>query len=121
VSDRPTGVIVVLCTAPDAEIAARIANGLVSESLAACVNLVKGVESIYRWEGRLQHDSEVLMVIKSTHAAFGSLRDKISELHPYDTPEIIALPVVEVAESYFEWVRGSVMIGDQEESDKGGS
>jgi len=97
--------LVVLSTFPDAGAARAAAERIVDESLAACVNLLPGVESIYRWEGKLENSREVLAVFKTTTARYTALEARLRELHPYDVPEILALPAENVAESYFGWVR----------------
>jgi periplasmic divalent cation tolerance protein len=82
-----------------------VARALVSERLAACAQVVPGVTSIYRWEGMLRHDEEVLLLLKTTLESWPALRDRLAELHPYDTPEIIALPVEHGGFSYISWVK----------------
>ena len=95
---------VVFCTFPDKEVAQRIARTLVEEGLAACVNLVPGVQSIYRWEGKVESAEEVLGVMKTTDLAYAKLESRIKELHPYEVPEIVAVPVERVEEKYAAWV-----------------
>ena len=73
--------------------------------LAACVNIVKGVRSVYRWEGKVEDDSEVLMIVKTQRTLFDQLQRKVKEHHSYSVPEIIALPIVEGLESYIKWLR----------------
>jgi periplasmic divalent cation tolerance protein len=102
------GPIAVLVTAPSADKAASIARALVEERLAACVNIVPGVRSIYRWEGRVHDDPEVLMVIKTERARFESLRARIVALHEYSCPEVIALDIALGHAPYLEWIRQSV-------------
>jgi periplasmic divalent cation tolerance protein len=99
-------VVVVLCTAPTRD-AERIADLIVRKGLAACVNIM-GVGSIYRWEGVIQHEREELMVIKTTGELLENLTETIGGAHPYDVPEIIALPVVGGHADYLAWVRESV-------------
>jgi periplasmic divalent cation tolerance protein len=99
---------VVLVTAPDAEAGGRLARTLVDEHLAACANLVPGVRSIYRWEGRVQEDDEVLLVIKTTAEREAALCERVSSLHPYDLPEVLALPAVGGSDAYRAWVRREV-------------
>jgi len=96
--------LVVLITAPSLEEAERIASALVVERLAACVNLVPGVRSIYRWEGEVQHDDEVLMVVKAAAASFPELEARVQELHPYDVPEIVGLAPGAVSASYLRFL-----------------
>ncbi len=78
------------------------------ERLVACANIVPGVTSIYRWEGEVHHDSEVLLLLKSTEDMTAALCDRIAQIHPYDVPEVLALPLPEATGPYAEWVRGEV-------------
>lgn len=100
--------LVVLVTAPDQDTAKKIARSLVEEKLVACVNIVAGVSSIYRWGGKTEDAAEVLMVVKTTRRKFGALASRVKELHPYTTPEIIALAAADVEPLYFDWVLESV-------------
>ncbi|GEJ59419.1 divalent-cation tolerance protein CutA [Anaeromyxobacter diazotrophicus] len=102
-----TDALVVLVTAPDAEAAARLARTLVEEQLAACGNVVPGVRSIYRWEGKVCDDQEALLVLKAPAGRFPELRDRILALHPYQVPEVIALRVEEGSERYLAWLAES--------------
>jgi periplasmic divalent cation tolerance protein len=97
------GFLLVLVTAPDARVARRLAKGCCRARLAACVNLVPGIESHYWWEGKLQKGREVLMVIKALSRNMAALERFIKEHHPYETPEIIAIPVTQGTESYLAW------------------
>jgi periplasmic divalent cation tolerance protein len=99
-----TGVSVVLVTAPSEGVARAIARTLVEENRIACANLISGVRSIYRWEGALSDESEVLMVLKAPDRDFDALRARIVELHPYEVPEIIRLEVADGHAPYLEWV-----------------
>lgn len=99
-------VCVVLCTCPDRSISESIAARVVEEDLAACVNVVPGITSTYMWQGQLHQDGELLLLIKSDRARFDALRDRVQELHPYQVPEIIALPVTDGLPAYLDWVRG---------------
>jgi periplasmic divalent cation tolerance protein len=96
---------IVFCTAPDTATGQRIATRLVEYGLAACVNLIPGIESIYRWKGRLEKGSEVLLMIKSRVADYTEVETAISALHPYELPEIIAVPVSNGLAGYLDWVR----------------
>ncbi|HEU4670368.1 MAG TPA: divalent-cation tolerance protein CutA [Dyella sp.] len=98
-------VLVCLSTCPDADTARSLAEALVSESLAACVNQLPGAISTYAWQGRLHSDPEVLLVIKTTAARFERLRARLIALHPYEVPELLALPVVDGHAPYLDWVR----------------
>jgi periplasmic divalent cation tolerance protein len=97
-----TGAFVVLCTFPDVERAREIAAVLVERRLAACVNLLPGVESIYLWEGKVERAGEVLAVIKTTR--YPELEAALKELHPYEVPEILALPVTAGLAGYLKWL-----------------
>jgi len=104
--------VVVLSTLPDAEEAAAIARVLVEERLAACVNLVPGVRSIYRFEGptgaTMQDEREVLAIIKTTRERYADLAQRLVELHPYDVPEVLAVPLLGGHLDYIEWIAASV-------------
>ena len=100
--------IVVLCTCPEGEPAERVARALVEEGLAACVNRIPGVLSNFRWEGRVEEDRETLLLVKSTAACLDALRARIVALHPYELPEVVAVPVSGGLEAYLDWVRSSV-------------
>lgn len=97
-------VLVVLCTFPDVEKARQTGTALVEAQLAACVNLLPGIESIYRWQGAVERAGEVLAVFKTTQEAWPAFEQRLRELHPYDVPEIVALKPEQVAESYARWV-----------------
>jgi periplasmic divalent cation tolerance protein len=99
-------VIVVFSTFPSEDKAADIARTLVSEGLAACVNLVPPVRSIYRWQGELCDERETLAMMKTTRERFDALRDRLVALHPYEVPEVIALPVEAGHPPYLDWVAG---------------
>lgn len=94
-------------TMPDAARASALARALVDEGLAACVNIVPGVRSIYRWEGKLQEDEEVLCLIKTRPAVFDRARARILALHPYEVPEILAFAVDDGSPAYLEWLQKS--------------
>lgn len=100
-----TDLVVVYVTAPDLDVATRLGRALVEEELAACCNLVPGVRSIYRWQGAVQEDGEVLLVIKTRAARLEALTARVVALHPYDLPEVIALPVAAGHLPYLAWVR----------------
>jgi periplasmic divalent cation tolerance protein len=104
--DKPY--LIVFCTCPDQVVAERIAGTLVEERHAACVNVVPGVTSIYRWQNQQQSDAELLLTIKTRVDQYSALEQRIRELHPYEVPEVIALPIVEGATSYLRWIDSSV-------------
>lgn len=98
----------VFVTCPDAEVAARLARALVEERLAACGNVVPGLRSIYRWQGEVHDEAEVLLLLKTTPAAFAALRDRVQALHAYDVPEIVAVDVAAGLPAYLAWIAESV-------------
>ena len=95
---------VVLVTAPDAATAEALARRLVEERLAACANLIPAVRSIYRWEGEVQDDAEVLLILKTRKARVTALAARVQALHPYDLPEVIALTASGGSAAYLDWV-----------------
>jgi len=101
--------LVVLCTLPEQEIAVRIAGILVEEQLAACVNIIPGLTSVYRWKDAVQQDSEVLLLVKSTVAVYPQLEQRIQTLHPYELPEIIAVPIRTGQADYIQWINDSLI------------
>jgi periplasmic divalent cation tolerance protein len=99
-----TDVLIALCTCPDAAVGERIAEALVGEGLAACINTLPGITSVYLWEGKVQRDSEVLLLMKTTRARLAELTDRVRQLHPYELPEVIAVPVSGGLPDYLQWV-----------------
>jgi periplasmic divalent cation tolerance protein len=95
--------IVVLCTVPDEATAERLAKGLIEKRLAACVNAIPGVRSFYRWQGKLEADPEIQLVIKTRQGRFDELATWIKANHPYDVPEIVAIPAQRVSDEYLAW------------------
>jgi periplasmic divalent cation tolerance protein len=100
----PTTLQIVLCTVPDRETGEQIANALVTEQLAACVNIIPGITSVYRWEGAVQQEREVLLLIKTGQDSQEPLEQRIRELHPYELPEIIAVPIDTGQTDYIKWI-----------------
>jgi periplasmic divalent cation tolerance protein len=98
----------VLTTTTSLEEARKIARALVESRLAACVNIIPKIESVYRWEEKVEEAQEYLLLIKTTADAFPGVRDKIQGLHSYDVPECIALPVDEGSEAYLKWIDDSL-------------
>lgn len=96
--------IVVYITAPNEDEAARMAKALVEARLAGCVNIIRNIRSIYSWQGRIEDEPEVLMVVKTQKSLFEELSKKVRELHSYSVPEIIALPIVEGSRDYIRWL-----------------
>jgi periplasmic divalent cation tolerance protein len=103
-SVRTPANIVVLVTCPSQAVAKTIARTLVDERLAACVNLLPRITSVYRWEGKLTVGTEVLLVIKSRRARFPALARRVAALHPYSVPEIIAVPIQAGSRPYLAWL-----------------
>jgi periplasmic divalent cation tolerance protein len=97
--------LVVFVTAASDEEAARIAEAVVSERLAACVNIVAGVRSVYRWEGKVMRENELLMVIKTTAERYAQLERRVKQLHSYSTPEVIACRIERGSDDYLNWLR----------------
>jgi periplasmic divalent cation tolerance protein len=100
--------IVVLVTAANNKEAEKIAGGLIFHKLAACVNIVPKVDSLFRWQGKVDRAKEVLLVIKTKGTAFGKIVSLVKKLHSYDVPEIIALPIIKGEKKYMEWLNESV-------------
>ena len=99
--------LVVYITA-SGENAKDLASTLVRENLAACVNRIPGVESTYTWEGRVERDTEDLLIVKTRADLFDRLKERVQALHGYDVPEIIAVPIVQGSESYLAWMTASL-------------
>lgn len=96
--------LLVITTLPDAESAERLAASLVEGGLAACVNIGPPVSSVYRWEGQLQRGTERMLTIKTTAARYAELEQAIVDGHPYELPEVIALPIAEGLKEYLAWI-----------------
>jgi periplasmic divalent cation tolerance protein len=99
--------ILILCTVPDRGSGEAIARALVEERLAACVNLVPGLSSTYRWQGKVEQAEEFQLIIKTSGARFEAVRDRIKSLHSYDLPEIIAVPISKGETAYLNWLTES--------------
>jgi periplasmic divalent cation tolerance protein len=96
--------VVIHCTCPDAATADRIASSLVDERLAACVQQLPGLRSTYRWQGRVEHADEVLLLIKTAADRIPAVFERVSALHPHDVPELLALDVRDGTPAYLDWV-----------------
>ncbi|HEY5930375.1 MAG TPA: divalent-cation tolerance protein CutA [Burkholderiales bacterium] len=103
-SATETGFIVVLTNLPDRESALKLANSIVEQRLAACVNVLSECTSVYRWQGRIEQASEVPVVIKTAAVSFARLEAAIRAVHPYELPEIISVPVVAGLAPYLDWI-----------------
>ena len=101
--------LIVFCTFPDIGKARETGTTLVESQLAACVNLIPAIESIYRWQGKIETSTEVLAIFKTTPTAYPLFESRLRELHPYDVPEIVALKPDQVSEAYARWVGESVV------------
>lgn len=99
--------VVVLVTVSSRDEGQRIASAVVGDQLAACVNIVGPIESIYRWDNQVQHEQELLLVIKTRAALVADLEARVQALHSYQTPEVIALPISAGAQAYLDWLRGA--------------
>lgn len=100
--------LIIFCTIPDEDSALAISKALVNEKLAACCNIVRGLRSIFSWQDTVHDDSELLLLIKTKTSAFDKLEKRIMDLHPYEVPEIIAVPVYKGNEKYLEWIEENV-------------
>ena len=103
-----TGFEIVLCTCPDREQAERIAHRLLALQLAACVNILPGVQSIYRWQGNIESAAEVLLLIKTSSALRERVQSTIAGLHSYEVPEFLVLPIAGGSEEYLAWLAASL-------------
>ena len=100
----PETALVVLTTLPDRQTAIHLCETLVTEKLAACVNILPEITSIYRWDGKIQRDTEYQLVIKSHQQCYRALQQRIHQEHPYEVPEILALTVTDGLPEYLEWI-----------------
>ena len=103
-----TDVLVLLCTCPDEATAQQLAGGLLERKLAACVNILPEIRSMYRWQGVLHDDGETLMIIKTTRRAYAELETWLLQNHPYDVPEVLAVQVPAGSPAYLEWVQNEI-------------
>jgi periplasmic divalent cation tolerance protein len=108
----PNTVLLVLTNVPDQDLAQTLARVLVQERLAACVNILAPCVSVYEWKGELEQASEIPLLIKTTEAVYAALEQRLHALHPYDVPEIIALPVSQGLPAYLTWVSQAVLSRD---------
>jgi len=108
----------ILNTCPDQQTADSIATALVEQGLAACVNIVPGIQSVYRWEGKVENSKEFLMFIKSRRELFPQIRTEISLIHSYHTPEIICLPIIDGSLNYLQWISDCVRPAIEQELPK---
>ena len=111
---KATDIVTVFVTAPDKEVAVALARRVVEERLAACGNVIPHVTSVYRWDEKMREEEEVLLILKTSESRAASLVARVAELHSYDVPEILTLPVEGGSEAYLRWVKDytSVEIAD---------
>jgi periplasmic divalent cation tolerance protein len=107
-SSQAPRICVVLVTVPDEEAGRALALEVVEAGLAACGNLVPGLTSVYRWDGQVRQDPECLVIFKTSASRVSDLKERVVETHPYEVPEVLALPVVEGHLPYLQWVQGEV-------------
>jgi periplasmic divalent cation tolerance protein len=96
--------LLILCTCPDEATARIIADQLVDQQLAACINILPGLTSVYQWQGKRESAEEHLLLIKTTTEAYQALEQAITELHPYELPEVIAVPITQGLSGYLQWI-----------------
>ncbi len=101
--------IMVFNTCDSAEMASSIAEMLVSRKLAACVNIVSGIESVYEWQGKIEHDEETLLIIKTQKSLFADVESAIQEIHNYELPEIIAVSIEAGEKHYLNWIQSATL------------
>ncbi len=99
----------VLCSVPNQETAEHIAETLVSEQLAACVNIIPGIVSVYRWKETIEKDEELLLLIKTSRDSYEALEQRIQAMHPYELPEIIAVPIQTGQTDYIQWIENCLI------------
>lgn len=96
--------IVIYCTVPDKRVAKEISKYIVKHHLAACVSSIERVESVFSWDGEIENEKEILLTIKTIRPNFEKIKVLITELHPYNVPEIIAVPIVDCSKEYLQWL-----------------
>ncbi|KAK3244392.1 divalent ion tolerance protein CutA [Cymbomonas tetramitiformis] len=99
--------VAIYVTVPDKETGKKIASALIESKLAACVNMIPGVESMYWWEGKVETDQELLLMIKSRQSLVNEVTAKVNEVHPYDVPEVISVPITGGSDKYLQWLADS--------------
>jgi len=100
----PSSTLITLCTCPSQTVAEEIANSLVKQGIAACINIIPKITSIYKWQDKIEKDDETLMLIKTDQSRYQDLEQALLSLHPYELPEIIAVPVEQGLTGYLNWV-----------------
>lgn len=97
-------IIVIYCTVPKKSVAKEITKVLLKHKLAACVNMIENVKSVFSWDGEICEEKEILLMIKTRRTNYGKIKLFIEEVHPYTVPEVIALPIVDCSEDYLKWL-----------------
>ena len=97
-------IIVIYCTVPDKKVAKEITRVLLKHKLAACVSMIENVKSVFSWDGEVCEEKEILLIIKTRRTNYGKIKLFIEEVHPYNVPEVIALPIVDCSEDYLKWL-----------------
>ncbi|MDH5409513.1 MAG: divalent-cation tolerance protein CutA [Gammaproteobacteria bacterium] len=105
---KQSGYLIAICTVPDQATASLLADKLVSAGLAACVNIVPGIQSVYAWQGKIEQDNELLLMIKTKSSVFSELEQLILQHHPYELPEIIAVSIEAGSTAYLDWINNAV-------------
>ena len=100
--------LLVFCTAPDRETSERIAHRLVEKRLAACVSVLDGISSVFHWKGKIETEKETLLLIKTLREQIAAVQDQIEQLHPYEVPEVIAIPITKGSRHYLTWLFGEL-------------
>ena len=101
-------IIIVFVTVPGPREGSRISRAILTSRLAACVNVISGVQSMYQWKGKIVREKEAMLVMKTTRLRYRKLEQKIKKLHPYEVPEVIAIPLICGSSQYIEWVTREV-------------
>ena len=101
--------IIILCTINSIENAETIANNLVQDRLAACINIIPQIQSVYFWNGKIQNDEEFLLLIKTKKNLFNSVKEGITKLHPYEIPEIISIDITDGNQNYLTWIENNTI------------
>ena len=99
---------IAVTTCPTLEIATQLANDVIEQQLAACVNIIPAIKSVYKWKGKIEHDNESLLIIKTMKQQLASLEKLVLKLHPYETPEFISMPIESGSKAYLDWITTSL-------------
>ena len=100
--------LIAVTTCPTLEIATQLANDVVEQQLAACVNIIPAIKSVYKWKGKIEHDDESLLIIKTMKQQLAPLEELVLRLHPYETPEFISMPIESGSKAYLDWITASL-------------